>query len=125
MQNLKVVCDECLVKDGIRFVSMNGPQDSLLLSGPFSSVPLGSAYQCGGCGRGYGTIIGYFTMQNGVGVTRVRSNPRCHEDGCRYNPMYIKAPASTAGPVTFACPDCGHEEQYEAVAITEGQWQAA
>ncbi len=123
VKNFKTVCDDCIARGGIDFLTMNGPKEGLVVSGPSFSAPLGDAYLCGGCGRGYGTIIGYFTMGNGV--TRVRSNPRCYEDGCRLNPMYVKAPASAVGPVTFACPDCGHEEEHEVLAIPEDQWRAA
>jgi hypothetical protein len=126
MAKLKIVCDDCVAAGGVHVVTMNGPREGLAMAGPGYLGPLGDVYECGGCGRGYSLVLGYFTMRDGI--SRVRPAPRCHEADFNHSyeqPMYIAAPASLDGPIKFVCPRCGLEELGDLSAIPQDRPHAA
>jgi hypothetical protein len=116
MGDLKVLCDDCLLRLGIRAVPMT-------MTRPLPPV-VGESYKCP-CGRLYSVLQGYFSIligQSGqeVQIVRRRTGPLCDSD--HLSPMYIIKVLSAVSPerATFACPfvvcDKTRDEDVPAVA---------
>jgi hypothetical protein len=102
MDNLKVLCDDCLVSRGIVATPMAGPV-KMGARGPLMQMDLGDTYSCSGCGRRYSVKLGYFTFVSGEPPQRNRFHPRRSNSNGNMEPMYIRRSAKD-GCAVFGCP---------------------